>query len=654
MFKLLRRFHDLLLYGMLVFIFVVIFLTNEFIFEKYFPRVKDIYQLSIEAFLIVVIYEPLRKLIELYIKKILFNYFYRRQERLRRLDSKLSSSLSYKEMADLMTEKLRTILDVGHVSLYLKIPEMFSLVSSTGSAGLQTRKIKTDMPYYDKIFERRRVLGAEEILQSENGHAPQYSLDVLKHEGSKYIIPLFEKDGVSGIIAVGPESNDRYELSGEDKKILWQSLQRVGHTLENARLYAQLRKSVTEKELILGVAKKFNSEIHLEKLLDMILDAIQSIVPYDAAGIFLVNETNQDIERAVVRGYNEKVLDQLKIKVGMGLIGHVVNIGKPIIVKDVNFDEHYILVREDTQSQITVPINDGSTVIGVLNLESDKLGAYHEGYLDILSALAGEAGIAIKNAQLSEEAIRNDELEKELKIAGKLQQAILPQNLPAVPNLEMSARNIQCNAVGGDFYDVIKLSESQIGVCIGDVAGKGVPGAIMMSVLFTSYRGMVREFKMSSEVVSALNNVLCANTAEGRYATFFYCIIDFQNLVMYYTNAGHNPPLVLKKSGEWLKLEEGGIVLGFMLNQEFTQTAQDLESGDILVLYTDGVTEAFSEEQDLFGEERLKKIIQQNRTASAKEIQNKIIQEVSAFAPDSEQQDDITLVVIKIGQKQSE
>jgi sigma-B regulation protein RsbU (phosphoserine phosphatase) len=650
MLKFFRQFNNLILYTLLAFIFIAIFLISEHIFNSFFPRVNDFSEYTIEAALIVIMYEPLRKLIELYIKKILFNYYYVRQERIRALDSKLSANLSYKELADAVTERLRKILGVHQVSMYFRTPDMLSLVSTSGNNELISKKIKTDLLYDIRMMGEKKVFDLDELLAFTNGTQPEFKLDVLKYEGHQSVVPLLKKEGLTGIIALGKETGARHELTGEDKKILWTSLQRVGHTLENARLYGQLQKNAIEKELVLNIAKKFNSAVHLEQLLDLILDSIKTIVPYDAAGIFLVNEDSQEIESAVVRGYDEKVLDDIKMNVGQGLIGHVAKIGKPVIVKDVSFDEHYVVVRETTQSEITVPISHAGQVIGVLNLESDKLGAYHDGFIDILMALAGEAGIAIKNAQLNEEAIKNEELQKEMEIAGKIQQAILPQQLPHVENLDIAGKSIPCHAVGGDFFDVLKLTESQIGICIGDVSGKGVPGAIMMSVLYTSFRGKVFELKSTADMVYALNNILCINTAEGRYATFFYCALDFERLVMYYTNAGHNPPLIMKKTGDWIKLREGGFVLGFLRDQEYRQMTQLIDPGDIIVLYTDGVTEVFNGQDELFGEDRLKKIISDNRELCAKEIKNKIIDAVKDFAPDQEQQDDITLVVIKVEQ----
>lgn len=648
MLKFLRQFHTPILYSLIIFIFILLFITIEFIFAAFFPRVNEVQVHFFKALIIVIIYEPLRKLCELYIKKLLFNYYFKRQTRLIEMDTRLSPNTPYKELADTVTERLKTILHVKHTALYLKIPDHFSLVSSTGTNELITKKIRADVPYYEQMLNVRRVFDVDEILNRQNGYSPVHTLSVLKHEGMKYVVPLLKKDGISGFIGLGHETDEAFELSGEDKKILWSSLQRVGNTLESARLYGQLQKNAMERELMLDVAKQFNSTFQLEKLLDTILDAIKRIVPYDAAGIFLVNDKNQEIESAVVRGYDEVVLDQLKMKVGTGLIGHVAKIGKTVIVKDVTFDEHYVSVRPATQSEMTIPICDGPKVVGVLNLESDKLGAYHEGYLEILTALAGEAAIAIKNAQLNEEAVRKKELEKELQIAGKIQQAILPQRLPHIENLDLAGTSRPCYTVGGDFFDLLKLNDHQLGVCIGDVSGKGIPGAIMMSLLYAGYRGFAREFKSAAETVSAMNNMLCANTAENTYATFFYGIIDFEALIMYYTNAGHCPPLIYKRNGDFVRLNRGGIVLGFLKNQEYVQMTQLIDNGDIIVFYTDGITEVFNEMDEMFGEDRLRKIIEDNKLLSAKAIEQKIIEAVDAFAPGSEQQDDITIVVIKV------
>ncbi len=652
MLKYFRRFHYLILYAILTFAFIVIFVTMETLFELYFPRVRELQIHFLKALLIVIFYEPLRTFTEARMRRWLFTYYHERQRQIRLLDSTLSSQSDYKALADTVTSSLKDILHVRHVNLYLAIPDHFSLVSSTVRDEIVTRRIRADMMQYEKWLSLPRMFSIDELLARQNGAVFSDPIHILKSEGTAYLVPLWKKEEISYLVALGPEVDSRNALMGEDKKILWHSLQRVGQTLEDARIGQQLKKSLMEKELILDITKRFNHTSNLEQLLDMILDAVRAIVPYDAAGIFLVNEGSQEIESAVVRGYEEKALEQIDIKVGTGLIGHVAKVNKLMIVKDVSFDEHYVNLRPSTRSEIVVPICDGPTVIGVMNLESDHLAAYHEGFVDILTALAAEAAIAIKNAQLYEASLRNREMEKELQIAGRIQQAILPHRLPRIQNLDMSASSIPCFSVGGDFYDVLRLNDHQIGICVGDVSGKGVPGAIMMALLYAGYRGFVREFNSTSDTVAALNNLLRANTAENMYATFFYTVIDFESLILYYTNAGHCAPFLYKKNGDVFKLSHGGIVLGFLADQEYSQMPRMIDPGDILLLYTDGVTEVFNAADEMFGEEPVHAIVREHRNLPAKQIQEKIIDAVIRFVPDGTLQDDITVVVVKFENKE--
>lgn len=644
MLKYLRQFHRLILYGVLTLAFIAMFVSVESIFEIYFPRVRELQIHFFKALLLVIFYEPLRSFSESRIRRWLFTYYHERQGKIRSLDAILSAQSDYKAVADTVTSNLQKILGVHHVSLYLAIPDHLTLISSTIDDHLLTRRFQCDVLEFEKRLAMRRVFTVEEASQLMPRHPFP---TVLAHEKHTHVIAIWKKEEISYILAVGAVVSANFELTGEDKKVLWQSMQRVGQTLEDARLNQQLKKSLMEKELILDITKRFNSTANLEELLDMILDATRAIVPFDAAGIFLVNDATQEIESAVIRGYEESALGQIDIKVGTGLIGHVAKVGKMLIVKDVSFDEHYVNLRQSTRSEIVVPIRDGATVVGVLNLESDHLAAYHEGFVDILNALAAEAGIAIKNAKLYEASARNRELEKELQVAGKIQQAILPQKLPRIENLDIAGFSRPCFAVGGDFYDVIRLNDHQIGVCIGDVSGKGVPGAIMMALLYAGYRGFVREFSSTSETVSALNNLLRANTAENTYATFFYTVIDFESLIMYYTNAGHSAPFLFKGNGDVFRLTHGGIVLGFLPDQEYSQMTRLIDPGDVLVLFTDGVTESFNAQDEMFGEERVQEIVRSNRHLPARQIQQRIFDEVTRFLPDGGFQDDFTTVVIK-------
>ncbi len=644
--KLFRKYSNPIIYGIIASVFIAVFILIELFFDWVFPKFSDYSLYVFKAVVFVAIYEPLHSLLEKQFRKILYNYYYYRQKQLLEIDSFLNTSLTFKEMTDIVTQQLSQVLNVRIVSLYLVLPDSLSLVSSAGSQTLMTRRLRFPVQDQEQWLNRRGVFPIEEI-QKNAGAEIRSALDILMREGHRYLVPVVKRDGISGMIAFGDFIHAHEVLTNDDEEVLYRSVQRMGNTLENARLNGQLRKSLMERELVLGVAKRFNSMLDLEKLLDIILDVIRPIVPYDAAGVFLVNFKTQEIESAVVRGYDEHVLEQMKIQIGTGLVGYVAKIGKPVVVRDVNLNEHYIMMRTSTQSEIALPILDGETVIGVMNLESDKLGAYHDGNIELLSALAGEAAIAIKNAQLNEDMLRTKELEKELEIAGRLQQSILPQSMPDIPGLDIAAVSIPCHSVGGDIYDVVRLTPDTVAFCIGDVSGKGVPGAIMMSMLYTGYRGLIHEHDCTCDTVAELNKLITMRSSVGTYATFFYGALNHRTMKLTYTNAGHNPPFLYKKDGRFTELKKGGIVLGFIADQAYEEEELSIDPGDILVLFTDGVTESFNDQDEMFGEERVKRLIEEHAPDTANEIRQSLIDQVLAFVPDTERQDDITVMVIK-------
>jgi sigma-B regulation protein RsbU (phosphoserine phosphatase) len=194
----------------------------------------------------------------------------------------------------------------------------------------------------------------------------------------------------------------------------------------------------------------------------------------------------------------------------------------------------------------------------------------------------------------------------------------------------------------------VKLTPDKMAFCIGDVSGKGVPGAIMMSMLYTGYRGLVHEYGCTCDTVAELNKMITLRSSIGTYATFFYGILDHQNMKLQYTNAGHNPPYLFKRDGRVIELKKGGIVLGFMADQTYEEEVLSIDQGDILVLFTDGVTESFNDQDEMYGEERVIQLIETYKQASADELKEKLIQQVLDFVPDTERQDDITVMIIKM------
>lgn len=401
-----------------------------------------------------------------------------------------------------------------------------------------------------------------------------------------------------------------------------------------------------ESELLLKITKKITSTLNFEEVLESIIDSLSQLYSFDAAGIFLVDKMKGTLRHMAARGYNKKILDKIHIKINEGISGHVVATKKGNIISDVARDPHYYMVRPETRSQMTVPLFSGDNVIGVMVLESDNLNHYTKSDLERLTAFAGMAAIAIDNAELYKDSITKKNLESELLVASKIQKALLPQRPPNIHGLQIDATNIPSLIVGGDLYDMFHQSKKSIGVAIGDVSGKGAPGAILMAVVYAGFKSLLREVFQVSEVVARLNNLLEQATTAGYFATFWFGILDVSKNCLTYCNAGHNPPILLRKNKEVELLEKGGMLLGFLPYQSYIQDKIDFNSGDYLVLYTDGISEIKNVVGQEFGEKRLISILKKHYGEPPVEMKNEILKAVEAFSGKIEFDDDITLIII--------
>jgi len=242
---------------------------------------------------------------------------------------------------------------------------------------------------------------------------------------------------------------------------------------------------------------------------------------------------------------------------------------------------------------------------------------------------------------------RSQQQEQELDKAREIQEGLLPKKIPQVRGLEVAGTWLPARVVGGDYFDVLKFSESKIGVCIGDVVGKGISAALLMANLQASFRAFASEAVSPGTLVSKLNEVISNNIAADKFVTFGYCLIDTTDNRLTYAGAGHCPPILFHKSGEAVPLKEGGTPLGIFPDRKYEDAGLQLESGDRLVLYTDGLTEAMNSDEQEFGERRLIELGSRNIALSASEMLAASKKEVVSFCNDSFQ-DDFTLVVVAV------
>ncbi|MFH0931772.1 MAG: GAF domain-containing SpoIIE family protein phosphatase, partial [Candidatus Zixiibacteriota bacterium] len=422
----------------------------------------------------------------------------------------------------------------------------------------------------------------------------------------------------------------------------------VAIALDNSYLYRKARKETMEKEILLDVDRLISSSLNLDEVLELILDSLKRLVKYDAAAIFLIDKEKREVGEIKTRGFDPAIVPDLKLKMGQGLVGWVAENRQTVIVPDVEKDPRYIEARHETKSEIVAPIITDQRTIGVFNLESDRVNTYDSEDMNLLTAFASHCAVAIERTRLHEEILIKKKLEEELLIARKIQESFLPPKDPVLTGLDISGINIPSEQVGGDYYDFIPIIEDQIGIVIGDVSGKGIPAALIMASFRASLKAEIRNNYAIGTIFFKVNNLLYESIERENYVTAVYGVLDIKNRAFTFSNAGHNPPILRRKEGTIEYLTEGGVALGILQNHDYKEMVLGLNPGDLILFYTDGVTEAKNKAGEEFGTKRLEKILLENSNLKAREIQNKIFEEVKDFTENKPGQDDLTMIVIKV------
>ena len=414
------------------------------------------------------------------------------------------------------------------------------------------------------------------------------------------------------------------------------------------QIHREIKRKTLESQLLLEIVQNITASLNLQDVLENIVDNLSPLVRFDAASIFLIDGEKKRLQQTVARGYEEESRKLISLKLGQGISGWVIENKQGVVVADVSQNDQYYPARPGTKSQITVPIVIRDNAIGSLTLEADTENHFAEEDLEVLTIFSGLAAIAIRNAKLYEDSILKKRLESDLFIASKVQQALLRQRVPTITGLNIEVKNIPSQLVGGDLYDVFKIGDHRQGISIGDGSGKGAPGAILMAIAYAGFKSLFNEMDTVAAIVARLNNLLTDVTTSGYYVTYFFGILDLEKQQLVYCNAGHNPPIIVHKDRSIEFLENGGTVLGFLANLEYTQTAIPVQSGDYICLYTDGVTELQNRDKEEFGEGRLIEVLKENYGRTPKEVKFAILDAMQEFADDMELQDDVTLVIVYV------
>jgi phosphoserine phosphatase RsbU/P len=440
---------------------------------------------------------------------------------------------------------------------------------------------------------------------------------------------------------------DGSRFDDRDLELLEDEADHLAVALDNALLTAELERRALEKDVLFEVTRVLSATVDLDEVFDAIYRSLRQVVPFDAAAIYLVNPRTLALEQVSDVGYPAGSHEAFHLSVGAGLVGWVAKTGEAVIVPDVHHDPRYVAARPATRSELAAPLKIGERTIGVFNLESDIEDFFHENHLELLTAFASHAAVALERARLTRELLERRRLEKELAIARDIQLSFLPKRAPEIPGFELAGTARTHTEVGGDYFDFIPVSDSRLGLAIADVSGKGIPAGLLMAGFRMSLLAEIRNDFAIRAVMRKVNTLLHESIERDKFVTAFYGVLDYKNRVLIFSNAGHNPPLLARADGSIEQLVEGGVALGVLPDAVYEERPVALLAGDVLLLYTDGVTEAEAPSGEQFGQFRLEQLLAGLRERSATEILEAVVDDVLAWVAERGQNDDLTLMVVK-------
>ncbi|MDE3167489.1 MAG: SpoIIE family protein phosphatase [Acidobacteriota bacterium] len=330
----------------------------------------------------------------------------------------------------------------------------------------------------------------------------------------------------------------------------------------------------------------------------------------------------------------------------------VVNQKESILVRDAQLDEAFrgrmSIVEQKVHTMMAVPLQTKERIIGLVYVDSPFiLREFTKDDLSLLTLMANVAAFRIENARLVEIEQAERIMQRDLSQAAEIQTGMLPKEAPAIPGLDLAGYNAACRTVGGDYYDFFPYAGGRVGLALGDVSGKGMPASLMMMGLQARVHVLAEDPGNLGAFLARINKATCAQCPSNRFITFFFTLLDAETGEMAFANAGHNPPIVVRAAGSAEMLEGGGPVLGILPIAPYSEMKGRLEKGDMIVLYSDGVTEATNVAYEEFGEERFIEVLKRHRGEPADVIVREVTGALAEFTAGAPQADDITLVVAR-------
>lgn len=482
-----------------------------------------------------------------------------------------------------------------------------------------------------------------EIIMDEDCNFKDELNIFLENSHLKICERISSSTGCIGFVCLGEKLNNK-AYTEDDKEFLKTILNIAATAIQNSIVVQELKK--VNRELDSRI-QRLNSLFELSKEFGLFSESskVSRLLVYSLMGQFLVS-------KYAILNFEGSAIQVLESKFPIDeLLNNLrkydyLKIDSPLGRETL---EKFYSSLSEIGIDLIVPMQIQGKVKGLIILGKRVNNLEYSDYdIEFIYSVGSLAIISLENRRLFKEALEKQKLEEELEFAREIQQNLLPSQIPATNNFDIAAINLPSKQVGGDYFDIIKVDEGKYIIAIADVSGKGIPASLLMANMQAFLQVISKQNIDIATATSLINDLITQNTSDGRFITFFWGLLDDNEKKLTYVNAGHNPPFLIRQN-QVIRLSEGGIILGVMKTiMPYNSNSLNLESGDKIILFTDGVSEAMNPYSEEFSETRLEKIAVDSAAFSSTETINHIRKEIESFVQGAPQSDDLTLMVIKV------
>jgi sigma-B regulation protein RsbU (phosphoserine phosphatase) len=456
-------------------------------------------------------------------------------------------------------------------------------------------------------------------------------------------VPMVARKRIVGVLDV--QATRTGTFTEGDRTMLRLIAGRVAAAIDNARLHRRIDRQYRTIKTLTAISQELSAILDLDKLLGRVASSVKSLINYDAFSILMIDDVKQCLRHRFSMRYDQRVnLDNIPL--GKGITGAAAMSRQTVRVDNTTEDSRYIASHPGIRSELAVPLAVQDRVIGVLNLESERSGYFTEDHARTMEILATSVAVAIENAGLYEEIGRREKLmQDDLSAAFRLQKIMLPQEAPEVEGLEIGIGMRPARQISGDLYDFFDYSDSHIQIAFGDSSGKGSAAALYGAMVNGLMRSLAPRRRNPSELMKAINDRLVEWEVESRYVALILMLWHPHSSSFTVANAGASLPMILRQ-GEIHKMDVEGVPLGLLPDREYDQRNFHVTPGDVIVLFSDGVTDHLSENSQEYGRGRIMEVMRRAGSLAPDVIIREIFADLDRF--NTERFDDQTLIVMRV------